>query len=243
MRDWFRRACEAAGLRRARRQRRHHVRHPPGHATAEALPIAHGLAPRHPADRRQVRRRPRRARRARSGAYTERCRHRDRGAADGRELDRRGGRALRPRHAGVGRPCRRLHRTTTRCDRTDRDGRQLRRGARRIGYRGAMPGRRDAASRRCSNCTSSRGRCWRPKTGHRRRHRRPGHALVRRDDPRPRRHTGTTPMHLRCDALSRRAIHRRGERGGAGVAAEGSRPWAASRTGPTAPTRYRERSI
>ena len=64
--------------------------------------------PRHAADRRQVRRQPGRARRARGPAHAGGGRLRDQRAVRGGELDQRGGRALRPGHAGLGRVRRRL---------------------------------------------------------------------------------------------------------------------------------------
>ena len=62
---------------------------------------------RHPADRRQVRRRARRARRAGGGALAERPRHQDEASDRRHQLDQRGGRALCAGDAGVGRVRRR----------------------------------------------------------------------------------------------------------------------------------------
>ena len=68
-----------------------------------------GLASRHPADRRQVRRRARHARGAGSGAHAQRRRDRNRIADLHRQLDQRGRFALRAGDDGVGRLCRRFH--------------------------------------------------------------------------------------------------------------------------------------
>ncbi len=96
------------GARLHGRDRRHgqHVRAPAGQ---EPCPSADcdGLASRHPADRRQVRRRAWRSRRARSAAHAARRRLRDQCADRDRQLDQRRRRALRAGHARLRRLCRR----------------------------------------------------------------------------------------------------------------------------------------
>ena len=64
-------AMRGARLHRDRRRHGQHVRAPPGQEP-RASPDRHGLASRHPADRRQIRRRAWRARRARSAAHAAR---------------------------------------------------------------------------------------------------------------------------------------------------------------------------
>ena len=108
MRDWFRDACEAAGLTVSVDALGTQYALRPGRDMSRAADRLR-LASRHPADRRQVRRRPRRPGRAGGDAQPERRRHRDRGTPDGGQLDQRGGLALRPRHDGLGRLCRRVH--------------------------------------------------------------------------------------------------------------------------------------
>ena len=96
------------GPRSACRCARLDVRPAQGPRHVEAADRAR-LASRHPADRRQVRRRARHAGGARSGPHAQRCRDRDRNADLHRQLDQRGRLALRAGDDGVGRLCRRFH--------------------------------------------------------------------------------------------------------------------------------------
>ena len=85
-----------AGLQGHGGRGRQHVRAAPRPAAGPGADRAR-QPPRHAADRRQVRRRPRRARRARSHAHAGGGRLRDQRAVPGGQLDQRGGRALRAR--------------------------------------------------------------------------------------------------------------------------------------------------
>ena len=121
----------------------------------------HGLASRHPADRRQVRRRARRSRRARSHAHAPRNRLRDQRADRDRQLDQRRGRAFAPAmlasgvFAGVFSPAYAY-------SRADRDGKTF--GDELAASATGAPRKPARASfRRCSNCTSSRVRSSKPK--------------------------------------------------------------------------------
>ena len=136
-----------------------HVRPPPRPGQC-ARACDDGQPPRHPADRRQIRRRARRARRARSGALAQRPQHPDPAADRGRQLDQRGRLALRAGDDLIGRVRRRLH-----------QGIRLSR-ARTARARSSATSSSASASRatspsariRCtpsSSCTSSRGRSWR----------------------------------------------------------------------------------
>ena len=117
----FRRWCDAAGLTLGRRRDGDDVRGAGGRGPGGAAGVCRQPS-RHPADRRQVRRRPGGARGAGGGALDERPRDPD--AASGRrhQLDQRGGRALRAGDAGV-RGLRRRHRPRLRL-RADRSGRE-----------------------------------------------------------------------------------------------------------------------
>ena len=149
-------AMRGARLRRHRRRHGQHVR-APARQEPGAAADRHGLASRHPADRRQIRRRAWRARRARSAAHAARDRLRDQCADRDRQLDQRGRRALCAGDAGLGRLCRRVLARLRLC--AHRSRRQnLRRGigAHRLPRRGKS--RRAHNSPRCSNCTSSKAR-------------------------------------------------------------------------------------
>ena len=112
-------AMRGARLHGRGRRGRQHVRAPP---RQEGKPRAdrHGLASRHPADRRQVRRHARRARRARSDAHAPRDRLRDQRPGRDRQLDQRGRLALRAGHARLRRLCRRVHARLRLCARRPR---------------------------------------------------------------------------------------------------------------------------
>ena len=79
-----------------------HVRAARGHRPRCAAGLCR-QPPRHAADRRQVRRGARRARRAGSGPLAERSRHQDQASDRRHQLDQRGGNALCAGDAGVGR--------------------------------------------------------------------------------------------------------------------------------------------
>ena len=162
VRDWFRKACEAAGLEV-------HV-----DALGSMFGLRRGrdmsklagrprLASRYPADRRQVRRRARHAGGARSGAHAQRRRDRDRNADLHRQLDQRGRLALRAGDDGLRRLCRRLHHrrhpVAQGCRRRHASARRSTASA--IAARSRSARKNSAPS---SNCISSRDRCWRPRT-------------------------------------------------------------------------------
>ncbi len=168
-----------------------------------------GQPPRHPADRRQVRRRARRARRARSRALAQRPQDQDAPPDRGRQLDQRGGLALRAGDDLLGRVRRRLHQ----------------------GIRLFAPRRRGQEARRRTRAHRLQGRASRSAGGpihaffelhieqgpiledeelrRRHRHPRPGPALVRNPPDRLR-----EPRRLDADAApqgraARRRAHRR----------------------------------
>ena len=100
-----------------------------------------------------------------------------------------------------------------------------------IGYRGPERVRRRASCRPSSSCISSRARSSRPKAGHRRRHRRAGHALVRGHGDRPRLPCRHHPDGCAARCAAMRRAHRRArqhDRPGA-RAARGREPSGASR--------------
>ncbi|KAF1857785.1 hypothetical protein Lal_00041201 [Lupinus albus] len=188
-------------------------------------PAAGGLriSPRHAADRRQVRRRARRAGRPRSDAHPGRCGDRDAGAPAARELDQRGGLALRAGDDGLGGLCGRVHHG--RNPRQDRCGR----------HHGGPGPRRDRLSRRRGGGRAPHRRLRRAahRAGadpggrgqdHRRRGGRPGHRVVRRHGGRlrePCRHDADAPPPGcpagPCGIRPRGGAHRPGprtERGG-----------------------------
>ena len=195
-------AVRGARLHGHGRRGRQHVRARGPAGNDDAAADRHGLASRHPADRRQVRRRARRARRARSDAHA------------GHEPATRPTRRSR---SSTG-PTRRARASRRRCSRSgvfagvftpdyayaraDRDGKTLRRraGAHRLPGRGE--GRRAQASARCSSCTSSRARSSRPRskmigvvTGVQ------GMRWYEVTVTGQEAHTGATPMQLRKNAL------------------------------------------
>ena len=121
------------------------------------------LASRHPADRRQVRRRARHAGGARSGPHPQRCRDRDRNADLHRQLDQRGRLALRAGDDGVGGLCRRLHHRRYSCRaRTPTASPSAKRSTASAIAATSRSARRNSAP--SSNCISSRARCSRPRT-------------------------------------------------------------------------------
>ena len=154
-------AMRGARLHGHGRRGRQHVRAPAGQEPRSGAD-RHGLASRHPADRRQVRRHARRARRARSHAHAARDRLRDQRADRDRQLDQRGRLALCAGHAGLRRLRRRLHaRIRLFAHRSRRQ--DVRRGT---GSASATRARRRPAranSARCSSCTSSKARSSRTK--------------------------------------------------------------------------------
>ncbi len=162
VRDWFRAACEAAGCtvtiddmgnmfaRRAGREQ---------YAAADR----HGQPSRHAADRREVRRRHRRAVRPGGAAHAERSADRDQRADRGHQLDQRGRQPLRAGHAGLRRVRGRVRSRATPTAATDREGKTFGEELDRIGYRGNEKSGAPQARARISRCISSRGRSWRPR--------------------------------------------------------------------------------
>ena len=162
VRDWFKNAMRGARLHGHGRRGRQYVRAPAGQ---KPRPRAdrHGLASRHPADRRQIRRRARRTRRARSHAHAARGRLRNQRRRRDRQLDQRRRLALCAGHARLRRLRRRIHArirlfaqpiatatlSATNC------------GASAIAA--SEPAGAHTASARCSNCISSRVRSSKPK--------------------------------------------------------------------------------
>ncbi len=150
-------------LHRHRRRGRQHVRAAPRADRGPAAAV-HGEPPRHPADRRQVRRHARRAQCAGGDAHAARVRttrptRRSRsstGPTRKARASRR--RCWRPASSPA------YSRRTIARARADRDGKTFGDELERIGYRGAGEGRRPRASARCSNFTSSRGRSSRTRT-------------------------------------------------------------------------------
>ena len=119
---------EGGGLHHQGRQARQHLRPPRGPRSRQAA--GHDRQPsRHPADRRQVRRRLWRDGRPRSAARAARFELRHRGADRGRGVDQRGRLPLRAGHGGVGRVRRRLRRSTIALAHQGPRRRELRRGA------------------------------------------------------------------------------------------------------------------
>ena len=230
VRDWFKAQCEALGCTVTVDEVGNMFARRPGR-NDDAAADRDGLASRHAADRRQVRRRARGAGRARGAAHPG---HRSATRPTRRSRwstgPTRRARASRRRccasgvFAGVFTPELRLRARGPR-------GQAVRRraGADRLPRRGA--GGRRTGSAPCSSCTSSRGRSSRT------RRRMIGvvqgvqgmrwyEVTVTGQDA----HTGATPMHLRKNALlGRRADDRADRRDRAGARAGGGRHGRAGR--------------
>ena len=123
-RDLFVRWCEGGGLHRHGRPDRQHLR-APARARQHSAAGDDRQPSRHPADRRQVRRRLRRDGGARGGAHAATISTTRRSADRGRGLDQRGGLALRAGHGGLGRVRRRLRCSITASARKDVDGKSM----------------------------------------------------------------------------------------------------------------------
>ena len=128
-------AVRGARLQRDRRRHGQYVRAPAGQEPG-ASPDRHGLASRHPADRRQIRRRAWRARRAPSAAHAARGGLRDQRPDRDRQLDQRRRRALCAGDAGLRRFRRRVLRDYAYA-RTAATAKPSARNWRASGYRGA----------------------------------------------------------------------------------------------------------
>ena len=131
----FKRWCEAAGLTMGVDQMGTMFATPRGRRPGRAAGLCRQPS-RHPADRRQVRRRARRARRAGGGALDERSRHPDQAPDRRDQLDQRGGRALRAGDAGLRRVRRRSHSRTTPMAARTCDGKVFGDELERIGWKG-----------------------------------------------------------------------------------------------------------
>ena len=110
-RKLFRKWCEAAGCSVTVDEMGNMFARRPGQ-DQYARPRDDGQPPRHPTDRRQVRRRARGSRRARDRAFAQRSQHPDPAADRSCQLDQRGRVALRPGDDCLGRVRRRLHQGT-----------------------------------------------------------------------------------------------------------------------------------
>ena len=145
-RELFTHWCERRRLHGQGRRDGQHVRAPPG--TDDSAAARHdGQPPRHPADRRQVRRRARRARRARGHALAERPQHPDQASDRGRQLDQRGRLALRARHDVVGRVRRRLYQGIRLFARSTPRASRSATSSKRIGFKGDGARRRPSGAR------------------------------------------------------------------------------------------------
>ena len=156
------RLVREGGLHDQGRRDGQHVRAPRGRRGRSAA-RADGQPSRHPADRGQVRRRARRARRAGSGALAQRPQDQDPAADRSRQLDQRGGLALRPAmvSSGVFAGVYTKELAYSRARRRGQDARR-RTGADRL--QGRRTGRRAGRSTPRSNCISSRGRSSRTRS-------------------------------------------------------------------------------
>ena len=178
-------AMRSAGPCRHHRRHGQHVRPPPRHKPPRHKPQRpaadrHGLAPRHAADRRQVRRRARRPGRARSHAHAGRGRLRDPRPHRDRQLDQRGRCALCTPDARVGRLCRRvLPRLCLCAHRPRRQDIRRRARAHRLSRRNA--GRRAHILRDVRTAYRARPDPGGSRQKHRHRARRARRALVRGD--------------------------------------------------------------
>ena len=136
---------QGGGLHHQGRPARQHLRPPRGPRSGQAAGDDR-LASRHPADRRQVRRRLWRDGGAGGAARAARFGLRHRGADRGRGVDQRGGLPLRAGHGGLGRVRRRLHARACARHQGPRR-RELRRGAEEDRLRRQGAGRRPQGRR------------------------------------------------------------------------------------------------
>ena len=156
VRDWFVRSARKSGCTVTVDEMGNIFARRPGKDNS-LPPIAMRQPSRHPADRRQVRRRPGRAGRARGAAHAEGHRATRPSADRGRSTGpTRRARASRPAMLASGRVRRRVHRDYA-YSRKDREGKSFGEELDRIGYRGdrAAGDHKWAPS---SSCISSRGR-------------------------------------------------------------------------------------
>ena len=138
-RDLFVRWCEEAGCT-VNVDRLGNIFRPPARPGRNPPAGDGGQPSRLPADRRQVRRRVRRARRAGGRPHPQRSRDRDRRSGRGRGLDQRGGQSIFAAYDGLWRVRRRLRRKRSGSARPDNvTGELLGDELGRIGYDGAAP--------------------------------------------------------------------------------------------------------